>query len=221
MGSRLFVERRERLEKWGLTADDLPDVERFDLTREPSCDINRPNPQSVDELLSWLKTGRGRAARIAGYRLDEAQAAKSVASGLIHVVTVEDMQARCRVLVNDVLIHAPKFGLQPPAMLSDETQLATGCLDAAIAWLEVPATTDTPPIPPNNASDHQPDQPSGVAARNKYFSSLKSNGLTPAKIRDHWNSLSQVERERIAPSAANAIASGEQGRDLVKKATAI
>lgn len=42
--------------------------------------------------------------------------------------------------------------------------------------------------------------------------------LTPAKIRDRWNSLSDDERISICYTASNKIGSSEDGRDVVKKA---
>jgi hypothetical protein len=42
-------------------------------------------------------------------------------------------------------------------------------------------------------------------------------GLTPAKIRDRWNSMPDAQRRELSPQSPNKIGKGEPGRDLVKK----
>jgi len=42
--------------------------------------------------------------------------------------------------------------------------------------------------------------------------------LTPAKIRDRWNSMTDLERREVCPTACNRIGQGKAGREVVKKA---
>ena len=56
--------------------------------------------------------------------------------------------------------------------------------------------------------------------RNRYFLELKRKGLTPAKIRDKWNGMSDDERQLIGYDAWQKISlkTKDNGRDTVKKA---